>query len=109
MAESPFKRFGLPGGPDMGNRVRAAVLRHLANMRSGNAPAATKLGFAGHLLTIPELDYYVLTERFPDLKSQDAEIKLRAWKAFANSELGEKYRSTPRRRRHTSPNIIIPE
>lgn len=74
-------------------------------MRSGHAPGATKLGFGAHLLSIPELDYYVLLERFPDLKSPDAEIKRKAWIKFANSEVGAKYRDRPRQLRSKSPII----
>lgn len=44
------------------------------------------------MLSIPELDYYVIIERFPDLKSPDAEIKRKAWIKFANSEVGQLYR-----------------
>jgi hypothetical protein len=63
-------------------------------MRRGNAPAARKLDFGAHLLTIPELDYYVLIHRFPDLQSLDAEIKTRAWKKFARDAASLPYRST---------------
>ena len=105
MAESPFKRFGLPPGPARGNPGRSRLLSHLADMRSGHAAPATRLDFGAHLLSIPELDYYVILERFPDLKSPDAEIKRRAWIAFANSPLGEKYRDKRRQLRSKSPII----
>lgn len=105
MAESPFKRFGLPPGPARGNPNRSRLLSHLAAMRDGRAAPATKLDFAGHLLSIPELDYYVILERFPDLKSPDTEIKRKAWIAFANSPLGAKYRDKRRQLRPKSPII----
>ncbi len=74
-------------------------------MRNGSAPAATKLDFGAHLLSIPELDYYVLIERFPELKSLDAEIKRKAWIKFANSPLAEQYRDKRRKLRSASPII----
>ena len=74
-------------------------------MRNGSAAPATKLDFGAHLLSIPELDYYVLLERFPDLKSPDAEIKRKAWIKFANSPVGEKYRD--KRRQLRPKNSII--
>lgn len=93
MAESPFKRFGLPAGPSLGNQGRAGLLEHLNNMRTGYAPPAAKLEWGAHLLSIPELDYYVLIERFPDLKSPDHEIKRKAWLKFAKSDASLPYRA----------------
>jgi hypothetical protein len=74
-------------------------------MREGRAPGAAKLDFGAHLLSIPELDYYVLLERFPQLKSLDAEEKRKAWIEFANSPLGEQYRDKRRKLRSKSPII----
>jgi hypothetical protein len=62
-------------------------------MRSGRHPQPRALDFGAVLLTIPELDYYVLLARFPDLASQDAEIKTRAWKKFARDPASLPYRS----------------
>lgn len=93
MTESAYDRFGLPAGPARGNSRRSRLLEHLARMRAGNAPAARDLEFGALTLTIPELDYYVLIERFPDLKSPDAEIKTRAWKKFGRDAASLPYRS----------------
>lgn len=74
-------------------------------MRSGHAPPARKLDFGASLLSIPELDYYILLERFPDLKSTDAAIKRQAWIDLANSPLGEKYRDKRKQFRSKTPII----
>ena len=85
-------RFGFPAGPSTGNPGRSRLLNYLSDMRSGRAPAARKLEWGAALLTIPELDYYVLLQRFPDLASRDAEIKTRAWKKFARDPASLPYR-----------------
>lgn len=103
-----FQRFGFPdGGTHTGNRQRAAHLKRLEQMRSGYRPGPNnKLGWAGGLLSIPELDYYVLTHRFPDLSSPDHEIKRRAWLKFFNSSLSEPYRMQRRRRAGSVRNVV---
>lgn len=88
----PLERFGLPAGPATGNRGRASVLEANKRRRMGNLPAPRDLGFGASLLTIPELDYYCLIHRFPDLNSPDAEIKTRAWKKFARDSASLPYR-----------------
>lgn len=94
MAESPFARFGLPAGPSRGNPGRAGLLQYLHDIRTGYTPTPpnASFDFGAVMLNIPELDYYIITERFPDLKSPDAEIKTRAWKKFARSEASLPYR-----------------
>jgi hypothetical protein len=52
-------------------------------------------------LRIPELDYAIITRRFPDLMSPDHEIKRRAWVKFAQSSLADPYRVTDRSRART--------
>lgn len=89
---SQFKRFGLPQGPARGNPDRALHLKQLADIRSGRQDAPQKMDFGAVLLSIPELDYYVLLQRFPDLAAPDAEIKLRAWKKFAKDPASLPYR-----------------
>lgn len=91
MAGSPFARFGLPAGPATGNRGRSSHLEFLQRLRT-EQPKLPDLDCGAAMLSIPELDYYVLLERFPDLKSPDTEIKRRAWIKLANSEVGRIYR-----------------
>lgn len=94
---SQFEQFGFPdGGTHCGNKDRAKHLAAIKRIRDGVDPAPKKLGtnggFAGVELSIPELDYYVLQHRFPDLKSKDPEIRRRAWLKFAKSPESEPYR-----------------
>jgi len=91
-----YKQLGLPPGPNKGNPDRRKVLRDNRAMRDGIAPAPRSLDFGRVEMRIPELDYYVLLERFPDLQSPDAEIKRKAWQQLARSELGEVYRVSRR-------------
>lgn len=98
-----FKTFGFPdGGTHVGNKDRARHLAALKRIRDGVDPEPNKLGsnggFAGVELSIPELDYYVLQHRFPDLKSPDHEIRTRAWLKFSNSPEAEPYRVTRKKR-----------
>jgi hypothetical protein len=44
------------------------------------------------ILQIPELDFYVLVKRYPDLMSADAEISTRAYDKFLRSPESEPYR-----------------
>lgn len=94
MAESrikQFARFGLPGGPGRGNPLRAAVLEFNKRLRNGDGSAG-KHDFGHVVLQIPELDFYILRERFPDLAAPDGETRLRAWKKFLRDPLSEIYR-----------------
>lgn len=91
---SQFKTFGFPdGGTHCGNKDRAAHLAMVRRIRDGTLPKPRSLGgWSGMELSIPELDYYVLVQRFPDLRSPDAEIKRRAWLKFKNDPASEPYR-----------------
>lgn len=53
---------------------------------------ATLGGFAYCALSIPELDYRVLLQRFPELNSKDHEEKRKAWLKFAKSPESKPYR-----------------
>lgn len=65
----------------------------LKQIRDGTLPAPRQLGgFAAIELSIPELDYYVIVQRFPDLRSADPEIKRKAWMTFKNDPASEPYR-----------------
>lgn len=98
---SPFHLFGLPAGPSTGNRGRASHLDRLQRIREGTLPKPKTPDFAGLELSIPELDYYCLLERFPDLKAPDNATKLAAWKKFIRSPLSEPYRIHRRRKGST--------
>jgi hypothetical protein len=86
--------FGVPGGPARGNQVRRQVLEQARQLRVDGTRPGTP--WAGSELMIPELDYYVLVRRFPDLASPDAEIRLKAWKRFLGTSLADPYRVNPK-------------
>jgi len=79
-----------------GNADRARVLEGLKLIRDGVEAPPKNLGshggFAGVLVSMPELDYAVAKALFPDLSSPDWEIRRKAWLAFADSPAGEPYR-----------------
>lgn len=91
-----FDAFGLPPGPSVPNPDRASGLDALATRRNERGVAKLKddegraFGYAA--LAIPELDYYVLLARFPDLNSKDRDTQKRAWQQFCKSEHSLPYR-----------------
>lgn len=90
-----FEAFGMPGGPDTPNRARADHLELLKRRRNeqGTAKLKTDGGAFGYAaLSIPELDYYVLVIRFPELNSTDAETQKRAWQKFCRDDASLPYR-----------------
>lgn len=90
-----FETFGMPGGPDTPNKGRADHLENLSRRRREQGTAkvsATDGAFGYAALSIPELDYYVLVVRFPDLRSKDAEIKRKAWQKFCRDDASLPYR-----------------
>lgn len=92
-----YDDFGMPEGPAVGNPMRRAVLYCAKKFREGRAKLR-HMGFGGAIGLIPELDYYVLCERFPDLRSPDPEIQTKAWKDLLNGPLGEEYNLSRKRR-----------
>ena len=48
-----------------------------------------------------------ILEHNKQLQSKDKDIRLKAWKTLEASELGEKYRVTPRRRGTNDHRIIV--
>lgn len=88
-----FREFGMPTFVTRkGNADRRAILEDNKARRDGTAPKPMNLGFAGVALRIPELDYKVIQAMYPDMTSQDHEIRKRAWQKFANSPASEPYR-----------------
>lgn len=85
-----------PGRKRSPNQARQELLSFLQRRRqSGARPAVlpTDEGTIGYAaLMIPELDFFVLQQRFPDLASKDAQIRTRAWQKFMRGPLSEIYR-----------------
>lgn len=89
---SQFRMFGLPtDGTKKGNAYRREVLNLNKEIRNSIEPLG-HLPWGSSMLQIPELDYYVLIRRFPELNSPDAEIKTKSWDKFARSTASEPYR-----------------
>jgi hypothetical protein len=91
-AASQFVQFGLPAGPAVGNPDRRAHLEFVRDLREGTRPRPQNAGFGAVALSIPELDYYILLARFPELGCKDPETRTRAWGKFIRSPLSEPYR-----------------
>lgn len=101
--DSQFKLFGLPAFRSRkGNALRRAVLERNKRLRDGRDPKPKTLGngggFAGVLLSIPELDYQVIKIMYPEVNSRNATERRNAWIKFANSPEGEPYRVDRHRR-----------
>lgn len=95
-ADSQYKRYGLPADHALRRQAhtrRHGILKALQAIRDGNAPKPREAGSLGRVaLAIPELDFWVLVRRFPDLNSLDAEIQHKAWIKFLRSPLSQQYR-----------------
>lgn len=76
---------------------RVQLLEHNQELRN-NPGALRDMSFAGLEMNLPELDYYLLIEQYPDLNSPDAEIKTKAWRKFMASPLADPYRVRDRPR-----------
>jgi hypothetical protein len=85
---------------------RAKILEHNKQLQLGNAPVR-RLDEGYVALKIPLEDWKVLQRLFPELQSKDKDIRLKAWKTLEASELGEKYRVTPRRKGTNNHRIIV--
>lgn len=94
------------------NPQRARGLAALQRMRQsdgkpiklqGELNGEKDWGYIG--LCIPELDYYVILARNPDLKSKDHETRTRAWRKFMDSPEALPY--LPDRRGRKANNRII--
>lgn len=79
------------------------------NQKRRNGGPVRKLDDGYVSLRIPEHDdpksgiigYYTLVNLFPELRSEDPTVRLKAWKDLEASELGDAYRVTER-----SPNRV---
>ena len=78
------------------NRQRESVLQRLdRRRRDGSRPEVLNSDegtFGYSALNIPELDYYVLMQRFPELNSKDSDIQKRAWQKFCRDPASLPYR-----------------
>lgn len=73
---------------------RALLERNAKLRREGGLADLT---FAGHELRIPEIAYYALLRKNPDLASHDGQIRRQAWVRFIASAGSLKYRTRDRR------------
>ena len=85
---------------------RNRILEHNQQVRNGSAPVR-KLDEGYVALKIPVEDWQVLRKVYPELEAKDHTTRLKAWKKLEASELGEKYRVTPKRRRANDHRIIV--
>jgi hypothetical protein len=71
--------------------TRDLVLQRNQELRK-NPDALRKLEAMAWALSIPEVDYYHLRNKYPELKSPDALVRSLAWKAFIASAESVPYR-----------------
>ena len=95
--ESQFRRFGMPAFASRGgNPERRRILEGVKRIRDGVDPKPKHLGsgggFGGVSLVIPEMDMAFVQAMFPEVNSQDATERTKAWQRFAKSPLSEPYR-----------------
>ena len=70
-----------------------------ANQELRKSPDALRpLSFMGWELSIPELNYYALIKKYPDLAAPDKDTSFRAWKKFLKTSEADPYRVRDRRR-----------
>ena len=74
---------------------RQAILERNAELRK-NPDALQHLESMGLELTIPEVDYYILQQKYPELKSSCATTRSLAWAKFMRSSESDPYRVRPR-------------
>lgn len=95
--DSQFRNFGLPRFASRnGNPDRQHILSAVRKIREGTDPKPKTLGsgggFGGVELVIPELDMAFIQRMFPEVTSQDATERTKAWQRFSKSPLSEPYR-----------------
>jgi len=89
--EHQFKNFGFPSGTKKGNQHRRETLNLNKELRNLTDPLG-HLPWGSTILQIPELDYYVLLHRYPEMNSPDAEIRTKAFDKFMRSSESLPYR-----------------
>jgi hypothetical protein len=88
---SQFKLFGFPSGTKAGNAARKATLNLNKELRNLTDPLG-HMPWGSTILQIPELDFYVLVKRYPELVSPDPEISTKAFDKFLRSSESLPYR-----------------
>jgi hypothetical protein len=84
---------------------REGILKE--NMTLQNDPGALRpLESMGCELRIPEPDYYMLIELFPELNSPDGETQTRAWQRFLANPISDPYRVHARRKKSGLDTIV---
>lgn len=103
-----FKQFGLPRGTKQGNQHRKRGLNALQDIRNNGGLGHNEFGSV--VLSIPELDFYVLARRFPDLVAPDPETNRKAWDKFLVSPESAPYRTrnTDRKGVIRQSSIVVP-
>lgn len=104
-----FRKFGLPRGPKTGNAQRRKGLDYLRSLRAGGGLGHQE--WASVMLSIPELDFYVITNRYPDMLSPDPEISNKAFDKFLRSPESAPYRvrDTDKPGVNRTSSIIVPK
>ena len=75
-----------------------------ANQELRKSPDALRpLSFMGWELSIPELNYYALVKKYPELGVPDHDTRFRAWKKFLGTSEADPYRVRDRRRARAIP------
>ena len=78
------------------------ILDDLSEIRK-SPDALRNLEWAGWELSIPELHFHRLVQKYPELQAPDREICLKAWKRFLGTSEADPYRVRDRRRlRHAT-------
>lgn len=101
---SEFRQFGMPEfASTTGNRNRKIILADNHAIREGTSLTpprdfGSNGGFGRATLRIPEFDYPFIKAMFPEVNSQDATERTKAWQRFAKSPLSEPYRLDRKKR-----------
>ena len=94
-------------GRKLSSPHREAILKR--NRVTQNHGGLRQMESMGCELMIPEPDYYMLIDLFPDLKSPDSEIQTRAWHRFLANSISDPYRTSARsrkREKNTNSSIV---
>jgi len=76
----------------MSTNIRSAILERNKRLQSGNHEHARDLNWGRLALSIPELDYWHLRKKYPDMFEGDRETKQRALARFMASPESIPYR-----------------
>jgi hypothetical protein len=86
-----FNEVILSDAPASGNKLRRQILETNQSVRDAKEQMG-HLESGSLVLQIPELDYYVLLHRFPELNSTDPTENKNAWNKFLCVPESEPYR-----------------